>query len=202
LIDDVTHKVCGKNQPNVLEVADVNTEFQDFVFFDMPGWQAEYGSDCTYRSFYEQLIEKMDFVYVVWDVNHGKIDDDFASFFREKAHGVDYELIYNRFEESSANMAFFNQQYGKMSQGHEILSEGYVLKLHDNSARYAEEYHDDILMLRSKILAVNQTVHDNRKMSMKVSRYYCNAMRSDFTVYQSIKHSINRSTHIVCRISG
>merc|ERR1711957_394448 len=133
----------------------------------MPGWQAEYENDCTYSSFYQQLIEKMDFVYVVWDVNHGKIDDKFASLFKEKAHGTEYELIYNRFEENSSNMAFLNQQYGKMRKGHEILSEGYILKLHENNTKYEKEYQEDILMLRAKILSVNQTVHDHRKISMK-----------------------------------
>ena len=64
-INDVTHKVCGAALPNVLDVADTNQEFADFVFYDMPGWQREYGEDCTYRMFYKQLIDKVDFTYVV-----------------------------------------------------------------------------------------------------------------------------------------
>jgi hypothetical protein len=150
-----------------LDVADENMEFQDFVFFDTPGYQAEYLNDCTYQTFYSQLIEKMDFIYVVWDVHHGKIDDHFASFFKDKAHGRDYEMIYNRYEENRANMAFLNQQYGKMTKGYELLSEGYILKVHENSTEYKVQFQQDILMLRSKILSVNQTVHDNRKMYMK-----------------------------------
>lgn len=51
---------------NVLDVADENNEFGDFVFFDMPGWQSEYGSDCVYRTYFRQLIDKVDFTYVVW----------------------------------------------------------------------------------------------------------------------------------------
>ncbi len=159
--------MCGSTLPNVLDVADENTEFRDFVFFDMPGWQSEYANDCTYKSFYSQLIERMDYVYVVWDVSHGKVEEEFASFFKEKAHGTEYELIYNRYDDDSANLSFLNQQYGKMRKGHEILSDGYVLKLHENSTRYLEQYREDILMLRSKILSVNQTVHDRRKVSMK-----------------------------------
>ena len=153
--DDITHNKCGKSQPNVVDVADINTEFTDFVFFDMPGWQSEYADECSYHTFYEQLLGKMDFIYFVWDVNHGKVDDKFAAFFEHKAHGTDYSVIYNRYEEGSANMAFLNQQYGKMNQGSEILSEGYVLKLHEKSAKYAEQYDEDILMLRSKISSVN-----------------------------------------------
>lgn len=64
-INDVNHKICGATLPNVLDVADTNTEFADFVFFDMPGWQREYGEDCTYRMFYQQLMDKVDFIYVV-----------------------------------------------------------------------------------------------------------------------------------------
>lgn len=64
-INDITLKTCGSTLPNVLDVADTNTEFKDFVFFDMPGWQREYGEECTYRTFYSQLIDKADFVYVV-----------------------------------------------------------------------------------------------------------------------------------------
>mmetsp|Transcript_28910 Transcript_28910/g.43659 ORF Transcript_28910/g.43659 Transcript_28910/m.43659 type:complete len:483 (+) Transcript_28910:92-1540(+) len=166
-LNDVTYKMCGQSQPNVLDVADLNEEFRDFVFFDMPGFQGEYANDCTYNSFYSQLLDRMDFNFVVWDVSHGKIENAFANFFLEKGHGTEYELIYNRFEDDNSNMAFLNQQYGKMSKGHEILSEGYVLKLHENSTRYAEQFQNDILLLRSKILSINQTVHDRRKMSMK-----------------------------------
>jgi hypothetical protein len=64
-INDVTLKTCGSTLPNVLDVADANQEFDNFVFFDMPGWQREYGEECTYRTFYSQLIDKADFVYVV-----------------------------------------------------------------------------------------------------------------------------------------
>jgi hypothetical protein len=70
-INDVTQKVCGAALPNVLDVADMNQEFADFVFFDMPGWQREYGEDCAYRMFYMQLLDKVDFTYVVckWQWN-------------------------------------------------------------------------------------------------------------------------------------
>lgn len=64
-INDITNKVCGAALPNVLDVADTNEEFRDFVFFDMPGWQREYGQDCSYHMFYKQLLEKVDFTYVV-----------------------------------------------------------------------------------------------------------------------------------------
>ena len=64
-----------------LDVANPNTEFgTDFVFFDMPSWQQEYANDCVYQSFYQQLIEKVDFTYVIWDVSHGKVDQSFADF--------------------------------------------------------------------------------------------------------------------------
>jgi len=170
-LDEITHDICGKSQQNVLDVADVNSEFKDFVFFDTPGFQPEYANDCTYQSFYSQIIDQMDFIYVVWDVSHGKIDPQFASFFKDKAHGTDYELIYNRYDEANSNMAFLNQQYSsKMAQGHELLSEGYVLKVHENNKNtevYAEQYQEDLALLRSRILSVNQTVHDFRKISMK-----------------------------------
>lgn len=213
----MTQKICGKSQPNVLDVADENTEFRDFVFFDMPGWQNEYADDCTYSSFYSQLIEKMDFVYVVWDLNHGKIDDKFASFFKEKAHGTEYELIYNRYEENTANMAFLNQQYGKMRKGQEILSEGYVLKVHENrtdtDTATAQQYKEDIRMLRSKILSVNQTVHDGRKISMKdmLTRHRSKIsgldslrklkiadrlIKQDLNIHSQPKHSILRHLNI------
>lgn len=163
-INDVTHKVCEKTLPNVLDVADVNTEFRGFSFFDMPGWQTEYGQDCTYKTFYQQLIEKMDFVYVVWDVNHGKIEDEFARLFQSKARGTSYEVVYNRFQAGTTDMAFLNQQYAKMSNGQEILSEMYTIKIHEHMD---PAFQDDILHLRAKIQSVNQTVHDNRKKLMK-----------------------------------
>jgi len=166
-INDVTHKVCGAALPNVLDVADTNQEFADFVFFDMPGWQREYGDDCIYRMFYKQLLDKVDFVYVVWDVSHGKIDDEFAEFFRNKARGTNYDLIYNRYVTDSVDMAFLNQQYAKMSNGQEILSQMYTMKLHENSTEFADKFQEDVLHLRAKIKATNQTVQDNRKNLMK-----------------------------------
>lgn len=57
----LTHSKCL-----VCSLADENTEFGDFVFFDMPGWQSEYASDCTYRTYFQQLLDKVDFTYVVW----------------------------------------------------------------------------------------------------------------------------------------
>lgn len=100
-------------------------------------------------------------------MNHGKIEDDFASFFRQKTRGVHYELIYNRYTSGSADMSFLNQQYAKMSSGKEILSEMYTTKVHENTTENTAIFHDDILRLRSKIKSVNQTVHDNRKKMMK-----------------------------------
>jgi hypothetical protein len=206
-INDVTHKVCGATLPNVLDVADTDQEFgTDFVFFDMPGWQREYASNCVYRTFYSQLIDKVDFTYVVCkyyatrlvtavavgffflhivgltslpllfslhqiiigDVNHGKIEGEFADFFRNKARGSSYELIYNRYVSDAVDdMAFLNQQYAKMSTGQELLSLMYTMKLHENSTQFANEFRDDVLLLRAKIKSVNQTVHDNRKKLMK-----------------------------------
>ena len=166
-INDMNIKVCGKALPNVLDVADTNSEFSDFVFFDMPGWQREYADDCAYKMFYRQLIDKVDFVYIVWDVNHGKIEDEFAEFFRTKARGTNYELIYNRYVSDSVDMAFLNQQYAKMSNGQEILSKMYTMRVHENSTEYETEFKNDVLLLRSKIKATNQTVHDNRKKLMK-----------------------------------
>ena len=229
---------------NVLDVADDNEEFAGFVFFDMPGYQREYGVDCRYRNFYRQLIDRVDFTFVVWDgkshffivnsfevkitvdyvlilhltplhisiqirpytsvenqtlngqknnntVNHGKIEDEFAEFFQNKARGTNYEIIYNRFDESSTEMGFLNQQYVKMSgTGQEMLSEMYITKVHDNttanpgntllpslSSSWEEEerstgetsFENDIKSLRSKIKSVNQTVHDNRKKMMKAN---------------------------------
>jgi hypothetical protein len=166
-INDVTHKVCGVALPNVIDVADMNEEFENFVFFDMPGWQREYSNECTYRTFYSQLIDKVDFVYVVWDLSHGKIEDEFAEFFKTKARGTNYELIYNRYTSETVDMAFLNQQYAKMSNGQEILSQMYTMKLHEHSIEYGAEFSQDVLHLRSKIKSVNQTVHDNRKKLMK-----------------------------------
>mmetsp|Transcript_18398 Transcript_18398/g.35819 ORF Transcript_18398/g.35819 Transcript_18398/m.35819 type:complete len:512 (+) Transcript_18398:301-1836(+) len=167
-VNDVVRSKCGGNgMPNVLDVADVNQEFSDFVFFDMIGWQTEYSAECNYRTFFHQLIDKVDFTYVVWDVNHGKIDDQFAEFFQNKARGVNYELIYNRFTKDTSNMAFLNQQYAKMSTGQEILSQMYTTKVHENNTQHALQFQDDILHLISKIKSVNQTVHDNRKKTMK-----------------------------------
>jgi hypothetical protein len=101
------------------------------------------------------------------DVNHGKIEDEFADFFRNKARGINYELIYNRYVTDSVDMAFLNQQYAKMSNGQEILSQMYTMKLHENSTMWANEFREDVRHLRAKIKSVNQTVHDNRKKLMK-----------------------------------
>lgn len=152
---------------NVLDVSDSNDEFDDFVFFDTPGWQSEYSSDCIYRTYFQQLINKVDFVYVVWDVSHGKIEGEFADFFRHKARGTNYELIYNRYNKDNVDMSFLNQQYAKMSTGKEILSEMFTTKVHENSTDTAEQFNEDILHLRAKIKSVNQTVQDNRKKMMK-----------------------------------
>lgn len=66
-VNDVVQSQCGgKTMKHVLDVADTNTEFGDFVFFDMPGWQTEYGSDCIYRTYFHQLIDKVDYTYIVW----------------------------------------------------------------------------------------------------------------------------------------
>lgn len=152
---------------NVLDVSDNNDEFDDFVFFDTPGWQSEYSSDCIYRTYFQQLINKVDFVYVVWDVSHGKIEGDFADFFRHKARGTNYELIYNRYSKDNVDMSFLNQQYAKMSTGKEILSEMFTTKVHENSTHTVAQFNEDILHLRAKIKSVNQTVQDNRKKMMK-----------------------------------
>ena len=152
---------------NVLDVSDTNDEFDDFVFFDTPGWQSEYSSDCIYRTYFQQLINKVDFVYVVWDVSHGKIEGEFADFFRHKARGTNYELIYNRYSKDNVDMSFLNQQYAKMSTGKEILSEMFTTKVHENSTHTVAQFNEDILHLRAKIKSVNQTVQDNRKKMMK-----------------------------------
>ena len=66
-VNDVVRSECGGTaMTNVLDVADTNSEFGDFVFFDMPGWQTEYGSDCVYRTYFHQLLDKVDYTYVVW----------------------------------------------------------------------------------------------------------------------------------------
>ena len=101
------------------------------------------------------------------DVNHGKIEDEFADLFRNKARGTNYEIIYNRYVTEAADMAFLNQQYAKMSNGQEILSQMYTMKLHENITEFADEIKEDVLHLRAKIKSVNQTVHDNRKKLMK-----------------------------------
>ena len=101
------------------------------------------------------------------DVNHGKIEDDFAEFFQNKARGTNYELIYNRYSRDNVDMSFLNQQYAKMSTGQEILSEMYTTKVHENNTHSRDQFEEDILHLRAKIKSVNQTVHDNRKKMMK-----------------------------------
>lgn len=101
------------------------------------------------------------------DLHHGKIEDDFAEFFQNKARGTNYELIYNRYTQDTVDMSFLNQQYAKMSTGQEVLSEMYTTKVHENNTQLASQVHEDILHLRSKIKSVNQTVHDNRKKMMK-----------------------------------
>jgi len=167
-VNDVVRSKCGgRSMANVLDVSDNNDEFDDFVFFDTPGWQSEYSSDCIYRTYFQQLINKVDFVYVVWDVSHGKIEGDFADFFRHKARGTNYELIYNRYSKDNVDMSFLNQQYAKMSTGKEILSEMFTTKVHENSTHTVAQFNEDILHLRAKIKSVNQTVQDNRKKMMK-----------------------------------
>jgi len=168
-INDVVYRTCdGKTQPNVLDVADENDEFTGFVLYDMPGYQREYGQDCIYRHFYQQLIDKVDYTYIVWDLSHGKIEDEFADFFHNKARGTNYELIYNRYDDKSVDMGFLNQQFSKISgPGQEMLSEMYTMKVHENATTSGELFYNDILHLRSKIKSVNQTVYDNRKKLMK-----------------------------------
>ena len=186
-INNVNMKVCGTTLPNVLDVADTNQEFADFVFIDMPGWQREYSDDCAYKNFYKQLINQVDFVYVVWDVSHGKIEDEFAQLFRNKARGTNYELIYNRYVEDSVDMAFLNQQYAKMSTGQEILSLMYTTRVHENSTHHLSEFENDIQHLRSKIKAANQTVHDNRKKLMKENLLKARAEITGFTSLRRFK---------------
>jgi hypothetical protein len=104
-------------------------------------------------------------------VSHGKLEDEFAQLFLNKARGTHYELIYNRYNDEAVDMAFLNQQYAKMSNGQEILSQMYTMKLHENTTTAdglaSTEFQDDVLLLRAKIKSVNQTVHDNRKKLMK-----------------------------------
>lgn len=64
-------------------------------------------------------------------------------------------------------MGFLNQQYAKMSNGQELLTQMYTMKLHENNTAFREEFDQDVLHLRAKIQSVNQTVHDNRKKRMK-----------------------------------
>jgi hypothetical protein len=109
----------------------------------------------------------MDFIYIVGGLNHRKIEDYFADFLKSKRKGTDYELIYNWYEDRYVDMEFLNQQYSKMANGQEILSEMYTMKLHKNSTQYMNQYLDDIQLLRAKIMRVNQTVYDNRKKVMK-----------------------------------
>eukprot|EP00551_Chaetoceros_affinis_P014279 CAMPEP_0203702250 /NCGR_PEP_ID=MMETSP0091-20130426/38688_1 /ASSEMBLY_ACC=CAM_ASM_001089 /TAXON_ID=426623 /ORGANISM="Chaetoceros affinis, Strain CCMP159" /LENGTH=102 /DNA_ID=CAMNT_0050576321 /DNA_START=45 /DNA_END=353 /DNA_ORIENTATION=- len=54
-----------------------------------------------------------------------------------------------------------------MTNGQEILSEMYTIKLHENTTEYAKQYENDVQFLRDKIMSVNQTVYDNRKKMMK-----------------------------------
>lgn len=97
---------------------------------------------------------------------------------------MNYELIYNRYMADSVDMAFLNQQYAKMSNGQEILSQMYTIKLHENNTLYADEFREDVEHLRSKIKSVNQTVHDNRKKLMKENLL---AHRSKFTGIFSLR---------------
>ena len=120
-------------------------------------------------------------------MSHGKIEEEFASFFRNKARGVQYEIIYNRFASGSADMSFLNQQYAKMSTGQEILSEMYTTKVHENNTENAHVFEDDILRLRSKIKSVNQTVHDNRKKMMKENLIRHRDMISGMTSLRRLK---------------
>jgi hypothetical protein len=120
-------------------------------------------------------------------VSHGKIEEEFASFFRNKARGVQYEIIYNRFASGSADMSFLNQQYAKMSTGQEILSEMYTTKVHENNTENAHVFEDDIVRLRSKIKSVNQTVHDNRKKMMKENLIRHRDMISGMTSLRRLK---------------
>ena len=112
--------------------------------------------------------------YVVWDLNHGKIEDEFAEFFKGKSRGTNFEVIYNRYDAERADMAFLNQQYAKLRHGaQELLSEIYTIKVQDQAISSDDapsggsQFDKDIQHLRSKIQSVNQTVHDNRKQLMK-----------------------------------
>ena len=41
------------------------------------------------------------------------------------------------------------------------------MKLHENSTQFAQEFRQDVQLLRAKVKSVRQTVHDNRKKLMK-----------------------------------
>jgi len=184
-INDVTHKQCDEQLTNILDVADTNKEFESFVFYDMPGYQREYGKDCAYKTYYQKLIDMVDFIYVVWDVNHGKIEGEFADYFKNKARGTGFEIIYNRYKEDAADMGFLNQQYAQLSSGVEILSEMYTIKVHENNTEYETQFQEDMQLLRAKIKSVNQTVHDNRKKMMKSNlRKYQNHVTGIFSLYK------------------
>ncbi|KAL3780106.1 hypothetical protein HJC23_005973 [Cyclotella cryptica] len=184
-VNDIVRATCdGVAMANVLDVAATNSEFGDFVFFDMPGWQTEYATEHIFSSCWTKLTLLMLFGK---DVSHGKIEEEFASFFRNKARGVQYEVIYNRFASGSADMSFLNQQYAKMSTGQEILSEMYTTKVHENSTDNALVFAEDILRLRSKIKSVNQTVHDNRKKMMKENLIRHRNMISGMTSLRRLK---------------
>ena len=111
----------------------------------------------------------MMFVLLTRDADHGKVEDDFAEFFRDKAHGINYQLIYNRYAPNNVNMSFLNQQYSKMRIGQEILSENHATKVHENNTQHSAQFQDDILHLRSMIKSVTHTVHNNRKKKMKAN---------------------------------
>ena len=117
-------------------------------------------------------------------MNHGKVEDEYAEFFKNKARGTNYELIYNRYMDDTVDMAFLNQQYAKMSNGQEVLSQMYTMKLHENNERHAVEFEEDLLLLRAKIKSVNQTVHDNRKKLMKQNLM---TYRSKITGFQALR---------------
>ena len=117
-------------------------------------------------------------------MNHGKVEDEYADFFKNKARGTNYELIYNRYMDDTVDMAFLNQQYAKMSNGQEVLSQMYTMKLHENNERHAVEFEEDLLLLRAKIKSVNQTVHDNRKKLMKQNLM---TYRSKITGFQALR---------------
>lgn len=108
------------------------------------------------------------------DVNHGKIEDDFAEFFQNKARGTNYELIYNRYTRDTVDMSFLNQQYAKMSTGQEILSEMYTTKVHENNTQLAPQFQEDILHLRSKI----KVSTSNAELGLLCIMYYVSPLSS------------------------